>query len=416
MEVNEKLASMEATLKAQIAAIENNVGEKNEGRLKELKNELSQNLEAWKNEFTSQSEANQKQVDTLETEIKKLKSQGMSAKEAVNKTIADHLAAEFAKKNESNDFKEQVLRGGFKNSPFAVKAPGTMTFGNSTTGTVVDRTYIPGIFGDARRRQRIREFIPSGTMAGDAIQYVVQSGGEGGANNVDEGGSKPQTDKDITLKSAPARKIAHHIRVSEELLNDLQGLATFLTTQGSQDVYDKEDQQLLFGTGAGTPTQLEGLTVGGALDVSSVSLTGVPNPQKVDAIIAGMQALASQEYVADTILINPADMYDIMILKGSDNDYLKRVNFTTDGRLVVAGIPVGVSTAVTAGNVLVAEMAKAAIMFQREGLSVRFYDQDQDNAILNLVTVVIEERIALAKPYQDAVFYDSFADVITAIS
>ena len=114
--------------------------------------------------------------------------------------------------------------------------------------------------------------------------------------------------------------------------------------------------------------------------------------------------------------MNPADVYGIKALKATDGDYLKRINFTADGRLIVDGIPVAVSTAMTAGSFMVGELSRAAIMYQREGLSARFYDQDQDNAILNLVTVVIEERIALAKPYQNAVFFDTFADVTTAIS
>lgn len=415
-EINDKLKSMEDTLKGQIESVVKNTEEKNEGRLKELKGELEKSLEAWKGEFSNRGEEAQKHIDTLEGEIKKLKSAGASGAEALNMSLSQKLAKDFEKDQEAFKAYKEAGFSGMKNA-FEMKAAATMTFSQSTTGTVVDRQYLPGIFGDVRRRQRIRSFIPQGTMSGDALQYVVQSGGEGGANNVDEGGSKPLTDKDIELKTAPARKIAHHIRVSEELLNDLQGLATFLTTQGTEDVYEKEDQQLLFGTGSGTPTQLEGLTVGsGLLTSASTGLSGVTNAQEVDAVIAAMEALAANEYMCDTILMNPADLYKIQVLKGSDSDYLRRVNFTTDGRLVINGIPVGVSTAVTPGNFLAAEMSRAAIMFQRDGLSVRFYDQDQNNAILNLVTVVIEERIALAKPYQDAIFYDSFADVIAAIS
>lgn len=414
-DVNEQIKGLETTLKSQLGEVEKNLGEKNEGRLKELKSEIESNLNKYMETVKSEGGERQKQLDSVSTELEKLKKAGMSTQGAMAKTAANLLAEELEKKGDN--FKDRVKRGEFRNESFNIKAAGTMTFANSTTGTVVDRTYLPGIFGDIRRQQRIRNFIPQGSMTGDAIEYVVQTGGEGGANNVNEGGSKPLTDKDIALKTAPARKIAHHIRVSEELLNDKQGLATFLTVQGLEDIADKEDQQLLFGTGVGTPTQLEGLTVGtGLLTAADTGLTGVANGQKVDAIIAALEALATKNYMADTILVNPTDMYSIQVLKATDGDYLKRINFTSDGRLVVAGIPVGVSTAVTAGNFLAAQMSRAAIMFNREAPSVRFYDQDQDNAILNLVTVVIEERIALAKPYQAAIFYDSFADVITAIS
>lgn len=413
-EVNEQLKNMETSLKGQLADMEKNLAEKNEGRVKEIKGELENTLNAYKAEVEKVGGERQKQLDAIEIELKKYKSQGANAAEAMGKTAVQVLAEKFAKDEES--FKNRD-NGNLKHKSFEMKAAATMTFGASTTGTVVDRQYIPGIFGTVRRRDRIRNLLNQGVMSGDAIEYVVQTGGEGGANNVDEGGSKPLTDKDIALKSAPARKIAHHIRVSDELLNDLNGLAAFLTFQGTEDVYDKEDQQLLFGTGSGTPTQLEGLTVGsGLLTAASTSLTGVSNPQKVDAVIAAMEALSANEYMADTIIMNPADVYGIQVLKGSDSDYLRRVNFTADGRLIIGGIPVAVSTAMTPGSFLAAELNRAAVMYQREGLSVRFFDQDQNNAILNLVTVVIEERVALAKPYQNAIYFDSFADTITAIS
>lgn len=413
-EVNEQLKNMETSLKGQLADMEKNLAEKNEGRVREIKGELENTLNAYKAEVEKVGGERQKQLDAIEIELKKYKTQGANAAEAMGKTAVQVLAEKFAKDEES--FKNRD-NGNLKHKSFEMKAAATMTFGASTTGTVVDRQYIPGIFGTVRRRDRIRNLLNQGVMSGDAIEYVVQTGGEGGANNVDEGGSKPLTDKDIALKSAPARKIAHHIRVSDELLNDLNGLAAFLTFQGTEDVYDKEDQQLLFGTGSGTPTQLEGLTVGsGLLTAASTSLTGVSNPQKVDAVIAAMEALSANEYMADTIIMNPADVYGIQVLKGSDSDYLRRVNFTADGRLIIGGIPVAVSTAMTPGSFLAAELNRAAVMYQREGLSVRFFDQDQNNAILNLVTVVIEERVALAKPYQNAIFFDSFADVITAIS
>lgn len=417
-EVNEKLQEMEGRLKGQLSAMEKNLAEGNEGKLKELRGEIENTFNSLKGEVSKLPEM-QKQLDAYDTEIKKLKAEGASASKAMGMTLVESLTKSFKEDEASlKQYRESGFRGLGKS--FNIKAAANMTFAASATqtnGPVVDRQYIPGIYGNVRRRDRIRQLLNQGVMTGDAVQYVVQTGGEGGANNVNEGGTKPQTDKDIASKKAEARKIAHHIRISEELLNDLSGMAAFLTYQGIEDVYDKEDQQLLFGTGTGTPTQLEGLTVGsGLLTAASTSLTGVATPQKVDALIAAMEALSANEFMADTIIMNPSDVYGLQVLKATDGDYLKRINFTNDGRLVVNGIPVSVTTAMTSGSFLVGELSRAALMFQREGLSARFFDQDQDNAVKNLVTVVIEERIALAKPYQNAIFFDSFSDVITAIS
>jgi hypothetical protein len=51
-------------------------------------------------------------------------------------------------------------------------------------------------------------------------------------------------------------------------------------------------------------------------------------------------------------------------------------------------------------------------LFDREGVNVRFYDQDQDNAVRNLVTVVIEGRVALPTYLPGAGRYGNFATAI----
>jgi HK97 family phage major capsid protein len=416
MDLNEQVTALEVKLKGQIEAINNNLSEKNEGKVKDLKNELEATLNAYKGEVTKSDSEKQKQLDTLEIEFKKLKNEGASGNKAMILSTQGHLAKSF--KDQEAEIKAWKEKGfvGASMSAISMKAAGDMTFATATTGQVVDNSYVPGIFGTVRRKERVRQVLAFGQMTGDNVPYVLQTGGEGGAANVNGGGQKPQTDKDIALKTAPARKIAHFIRTSEEIINDLPALSSFLTFQGLEDLYDKEDQQLLFGSGTGTPLQLEGLTVGsGLLTAADVGLTGISNAQEVDAIIAAAGALAASEYNMNAIMIHPTSLYKIISLKATDGDYLKRINFTADGRLVVLGIPVFVSTAVTAGSFIVMD-SRAGMGYQREAPSVRFYDQDADNATKNLITIVIEERLALAKPYQNAVFFDTFSDVITAIS
>lgn len=409
-----------AELKGKLDEYTKAAEERNEGKLKDIKSEL-ETLQTRLQDEAAKTPEIQKQLDEVSTELKKAKQELGSSVKAVGQTAQQRLLKQFEADAEMFKAYKSNPMGSAPRKSFELKAVGDMTFGDNVTQTAaaaVDRTYIPGIFGNVRRRNRIRQFIPQGTMSGDAIPYVVESGsGEGTVVTVDEGTSKPQIDKDIVVRKAPAIKIAAFSRLSDEILDDLPAISSFVTTQITEDVYDKEDQQLLFGTGSGTPLQLEGLTartgVLDATDVAGLSLTFDNVDQKVDAVIAACAALASNEYMADTILMNPEDVYDIMLLKATDDDYLKNgAQFTLDGRLLIKGIPVVETTAVTAGNFLVAEMSRAATMFQRAGLSVRFYDQDSDNATKNLITVVIEERIALAVPYEDAIFYDAFADVV----
>ena len=53
-------------------------------------------------------------------------------------------------------------------------------------------------------------------------------------------------------------------------------------------------------------------------------------------------------------------------------------------------------------------------LFQRQGMTVELFDQDRDNVQKNLVTVRIEERIALPIYRPAGIQYGDFASAITA--
>lgn len=392
--------------------------EKNEGRLKDLKSEIKNIGEKMQGEIEKMPEM-QKQLNDISTKLEKTEKELGSRTRAIGQVAHQNLLDAF-KEDEELFSKRQANGNGLANKSYELKTVGAMTFGTNVTqsaAAIVDRQYTPGIFDNVRRRNRIRSVIPFGTMTGDKIVYRVENGtGEGTIGTTDEGTAKDQVDKDAIVKVAPAIKIAAYTKMSEEMLTDLDFVSSWVVHQVTEDVYDKEDQQLLYGTGGSGPNQIEGLTAGSVLTAANlptgITLSNVDH--KIDAIIAAYATLAANEYLANTVLINPVDMYDIMLLKETQGDYLKRINFTTDGRLVIGGLVAYESTAVTAANFLVADMPRAAMGYQRAGLSVRFFDQNEDDAIKNLVTVVIEERLALAIPRPGAIFYDSYADVIAA--
>jgi HK97 family phage major capsid protein len=51
----------------------------------------------------------------------------------------------------------------------------------------------------------------------------------------------------------------------------------------------------------------------------------------------------------------------------------------------------------------------AAFLFERQGITVEFFDQDRDNVQKNLVTVRIEERIACVTQRPEGIVYGEFA-------
>lgn len=388
---------------------------------KEKAAEYTKAIEKEINEFKGLSKTQQEQLDSVDVELKKLKAQGANGAKAFEivgkKLINEKLekageVSEFMKGEKSRT--SNILLG-FDN-PMQMKAAGTMTFGASTTGQVVDNVYLPGIRGDVRRQMRIRELFNVGSMAGDKVPFLKQTGKDGTVTTVAEGATKPLTDKDISLIEASARKIATHLKMSEELRNDLPLIVSFITNQATNDILDVEDNQLLYGNGSAP--NLEGVTATtNVLTASDITLTGVTNVQLYDAIVAAKGALAANEFMADTILLNPAQYDQLLTTKDADGQYITPPGVFFDGSVMrINGLPVFKSTAVTVGDLIVGEFMKGAQIFQREGMSVRFYDQDEDNAQKNLITVVLEERLALPIFYDKAFYFDTVADTKAAIS
>jgi hypothetical protein len=69
------------------------------------------------------------------------------------------------------------------------------------------------------------------------------------------------------------------------------------------------------------------------------------------------------------------------------------------------GLPVVASNAVTADNVMVANLAQAATFYKRDEVVVELSDSDTDNFQRNLITVRAERRAMLAVERPAAVRY-----------
>ena len=374
--------------------------------------DLKSQIEGLSSKIVTSDAERQKAFDELQGNFQRLKNEG-AGKEAAKLNIAQQVV-------KGLEAEHKAAFDEFKNSkrPFAMELKGaaTMVFGTQTTGQVVDNAYVPGIFGTQRRMTRMRSFLPQGTTAGDKVPFVYQTGGEGAAAATQEGAGKTLWDKDIAQKEAPVRKIAGYARISEELLNDLPAIQAFLTNQGIEDVLDAEDTMILTGANDTTPN-FTGLTINALTSANINAALTTASPNNWDAIIGGLSALAASNHMADTIVINPVDYYTMLISKASTGGEYHNGNVLIQGgQVFIAGIPVSVSTAISAGSFICGDFARGAQLFQRDGISVRFYEQDQDNAIKNLVTIVIEERLAMPIYYASKFFYDSFADVKSAIT
>ena len=345
--------------------------------------------------------------------MNELKGNGMEDKDAVAKTTQEALMNAMDSDGFRSFVKGESSR--FNIEDLKVKAVADMTIGGQT-GQIVDNAYLP-ILPEVERKFRVRNALRQGSMSGDAVQFPDVTGGEGVPTAVSEGSAKPQMDKDFSLVTYNAQTIAGYMRLSNQMLSDFQGITSYLAYELPRQIYNVEDTQLL--TGDGSAPNLYGLS-SGALTDADFSGTSFVNAianglsTKYDCILAAIGLLKSRDYAPDAIMMNPTDLVQLAYARDTQGQYTAPVIFV-DNTPTIYGLPIQESSAVASDTFYVMDSQNVGQLFQREGVSVRFFEQDGNNVTTNETTVRGEMREAFAKFHSDACFVDTFTNVTTVI-
>lgn len=378
------------------------------GELKKAKEELQE-------EISSAKGTSQKALEKAEAIEAKMATSNFGGGAGAPQTFYNELGQKLSAR--ANDLKEfKLSKKGFGAVELQEKAVGNMGSSTNLTGSYfVTPTQVPGVFQKPFESAHMRDFLPVGQTNSNTIRYIVDNGGEGGPTTVAEAGTKPQIDRDLEIKDSPVRKIATYFRVPEEMIDDIPYLQGFLAAIGVEEVMLVEDTQILYGDGTGQ--NLSGFNTLGTAFAAGTSVIGA-SANEFDVIGAAKKQIRVSKIGGNLVaLINPVNYYDMRYKrKDTTNNYIFMGGGNgIDPGLNWDGVRIVEHTAVTAGDFFVFSPS-AAMIFDRAGITVRFYDQDQDNAIKNLITIVIEKRLALAVYRPLGIIKGTFATAITDLT
>lgn len=400
MELKEVLEQKLNSLGDQIDA---KINASTEAQKSNLKNELDSLKQSEIAKLTSDYAEMQKQLNAIDVKTNRIKGGDIASAKTFDSALFDAV-------NNNAQFKSFLGRESkafsldLKGHTLFTKA-GDMVTGNSYTGEVIAPTRVPGIITDPDRAQHVRDFIAQATTDSDRVYYVRESAFDDGTATRGEASTKPQSDFALTQEEAPVRKIATFVRMSTEMLNDTPGLVSYLTTRLPKKLRLEEDAQILYGNG--TAPNLEGITAVASAYVDTLSDADV---NRFDVLVKAIAQARADEYFANAIMLNPADWYSMMLTKDGEGGYVFPESARFGGVAPrIAGVPIIANTAVTSGDFLVGDFASGVQLYDRLQANVRFFEQDQDNAIKNMITVVAEERLALAIYRPTAFIYGNFA-------
>lgn len=234
----------------------------------------------------------------------------------------------------------------------------------------------------------VRGLFGAETITGNALTYYKIGALEGAIGTTTEGGTKARIHIPYTPVTVALDKVAAYLKESDELLSDFAFIESAIRNRG---VFEFQKA-------------VENYLIDELLDTSGVQSGG--GSITFDNILAAKQdVFADTGYVPDALLINPADWSTLLQTKDSNLQYLlggpafgSYGNGGYNGNPRIWGLNVVESAGIPQGECCVGAFKAGAAVITKanEGFRVEVSNSDQDDFIKNIITIRIEERLALA--------------------
>lgn len=278
----------------------------------------------------------------------------------------------------------------------------TITSIGGSAGAGIREERIPGVIEEPLRPLSIRSLLDQGSTESNLIEWVRENVYTSEADVVSEGTLKPESNITYELIDVPVRTIAHWIRASKQVLADFKQLATLINGRLRWGLKIAEENQILHGDGTGQ--NIHGL-VPQATDYN-VALNRSGDTM-IDTIRHAILQVRLAFYPASGIVMSPTDWHNLELTKDNENRYMM-ASPTSRTPPMLWGLPVVESDGMSVGDFLVGAFRLAATILDREDASIQVSTEDQDNFVRNLVTILAEERLALAVTRPRAFVHGAF--------
>jgi HK97 family phage major capsid protein len=294
---------------------------------------------------------------------------------------------------ESKEFKDSVAAiksGDAKRASFGIKA---VTSASAPNAVVPDRR--PGVLVNPQIRLTIRDLIMPGRTNSAAITYMKQTGFTNNAAPVAEGARKPESTLTLAQTTESVKKLAHFIKASSEILADFPMMQSMIDGQLVYGLKLIEEGQLLKGSGSGNNlngiyTQATAYALPTGAVAAAATIAG-----NIDKLRLALLQSELALFPSDGIVTNQVDWANIELAKTTYGEYLIG-NPQGTMQPTLWNRPVVATPAMTVNTFLVGAFGMGAQIFDREDAAIVIATENEDDFVVNLVTILLEERLAMA--------------------
>lgn len=336
------------------------------------------------NEVLEQATALKSEIEELEQKIAKAEKASEILKTLGTAEETNKDTQEVKKMTDLEQFTKAATEMTDKKSGVTMKLKAATDVVTSAQIADVDRSVAP-----QPRRNAVADYFTVSTISGNAITYFLQGAYEGTPAATAEGAKKPQNSTSFEPKTLPLTKVAAYIKETDEILYDEPFLASEVQNSLIYQIGKVEDTTIV--NAVKTTTGIGAETYDGT------------NVTFADGILKAIQKIKDDSaYDASVVILNPADLFTLLTAKDENGQYYGGGYFSgaygNGGYNVPAniwGVQILTSSNITSGTALVAAR-EAVKIWKKGGLDVRLFEQNEDDAIYNRVTLVGEERLAAA--------------------
>lgn len=238
-----------------------------------------------------------------------------------------------------------------------------------------------------QRPIQVVDLIPSAPTSQSSYKYMLETTFTNNAAETAEGGTYAESALALTEEITPIQKIATFLPVTDEQLEDVDGIAAYLENRLRFMVMQRLDSQILVGNGS-TPN-LKGLN-----NISGIQTQAKGSDPTPDAIYKAMTLLRTVgRVVPNAVIINPLDWQDVKLLKTTDGIYIWG-SPTDVGPDRIWGLNVALSDSQTQNTAIVADLTFTQLLIRRD-LEVQISNSHSTFFVEGKQAVRVDMRVGL---------------------
>ena len=350
-----------------------------------------------KEEEIKKSSADVDEVAKLQQRILMLEQKGAKLMQVEQPKIRLTKGAEFVNSNAFKNFEKSNFKG-HMSYEFAKATPLTNNLAEAYSVGTIGGVSDQGFVEDPKTILNIENLFSHAPIADNTFLYMPLTV-TGNAGFIAEGSVKPESTFSVAAKTGQVKTIATWTKVSEQLFADKSQLINILDNNLTHAVDVTVQNQLISGDGTGE--NLSGISkVGNFTDYVTSSGTATNTVDLLRNVAFKMRGANIDNL---TILINWSDWSALLGLKSTTNEYL--INGILDPvKQTIYGIPVVLSSAVTAGKFAMGNFKMGGIVFDKTAMGLEI-DRTGDDFTKNLITIRAERRLGFAVVQPKAICY-----------